>query len=66
MKRVFVDMDGVLVDFESGIEKVPGNVRKRYGRRVDMIPGMFAMMDPLPGAIDAWHRLCEKIGRAHV
>ena len=60
MKRVFVDMDGVLVDFESGIEKVPGNVRKRYGRRVDMIPGMFAMMDPLPGAIDAWNRLCEK------
>lgn len=60
MKRVFVDMDGVLVDFESGLEKVDPETRARYGRRVDKIPGMFGMMDPMPGAIDAWHRLCEK------
>ena len=60
MKRVFVDMDGVLVDFESGLEKVDPETRAKYGRRVDKIPGMFALMDPLPGAIDAWHRLCGK------
>ena len=60
MKRVFVDMDGVLVDFESGLEKVPENIRKRYGARVDKIPGMFGLMDPMPGAINAWNRLCEK------
>ena len=60
MKRVFVDMDGVLVDFESGLEKVDPETRGRYGRRADKIPGMFGMMDPMPGAIDAWHRLCEK------
>lgn len=59
-KRVFVDMDGVLVDFESGLEKVDPETRAKYGRRIDKIPGMFALMDPLPGAIDAWHRLCEK------
>ena len=60
MKRVFVDMDGVLVDFESGLERIPPAVRKKYGRRVDKIPGMFGLMDPMPGAIDAWHKLCEK------
>ena len=60
MKRVFVDMDGVLVDFESGLEKVDPETRAKYGRRIDKIPGMFALMDPMPGAIDAWQRLCEK------
>jgi len=59
-KRVFVDMDGVLVDFESGLEKVHPDVRREYGRRIDKIPGMFGLMDPMPGAIDAWNRLCEK------
>ncbi len=59
-KRVFVDMDGVLVDFESGLKKVPEDVRAKYGRRVDKIPGMFGMMEPMPGAIEAWNRLCEK------
>ena len=60
MQRVFVDMDGVLVDFESGLEKVEVDVRKKYGRRIDKIPGLFGLMDPMPGAINAWNRLVEK------
>jgi len=60
VQRVFVDMDGVLVDFESGLEKVEADVRKKYGRRIDKIPGLFGLMDPMPGAINAWNRLVEK------
>jgi 5'(3')-deoxyribonucleotidase len=59
-KRVFVDMDGVLVDFESALAKTPPETLAKYGNRRDKIPGLFGMMDPMPGAIEAWNRLCAK------
>lgn len=62
LKRVYVDMDGVLADFESGLAKVDDKVKKEYHGRVDEIPGLFSMMDPMPDAIDAMHRI-QKDGR---
>lgn len=56
-KRVFVDMDNVLVDFQSGLDRVSEEVKKEYEGRVDEIPGLFSLMDPMPGAIDAMHEL---------
>lgn len=56
-KRVFVDMDGVLVDFESGIAQVSEDVKQEYEGRFDEIPGLFRLMKPMPGAIDAMHEL---------
>ncbi|MBQ8656970.1 MAG: hypothetical protein IJ527_07980 [Prevotella sp.] len=65
-KRLFFDMDNVLVDFKSGLYKVDEAVRAQYmaqtpgGKdRQDEIPGLFSLMDPMPGAIDAVHRLAE-------
>ena len=58
-KRLYFDMDGVLVDFMSGVNKVSDEVRLQYAGRLDEIPGVFALMDPMPGAIDAVHKLAE-------
>lgn len=59
-KRLFFDMDGVLVDFQSGIDKLSEDVKKEYEGRLDEVPGIFALMSPIPGAIDAVHKLQEK------
>ena len=56
-KRVFVDMDNVLVDFESGLVQVSEDVKKEYDGRLDEIPGLFGMMKPMTGAIEAMHEL---------
>ncbi len=56
---VYVDMDGVLVDFESGVSRIPSAVRAQYLGNEDEIPGMFALMDPIPGALDAFRLVSE-------
>ena len=58
-KRLYFDMYGVLVDFMSGVNKVSDELREQYAGRLDEIPGVFALMDPMPGAIDAVHKLAE-------
>ena len=56
---IFIDMDGVLVDFESGVEKIAPEVKAKYEddgtgkHQYKNIPGMFSLMEPMPGAIDA-------------
>ena len=57
MKRLFVDMDGVLVDFESGIARLDPADREAYRGRYDRAPGIFSLMDPYPGAIEAYAHL---------
>ena len=56
-KRVFVDMDNVLVDFESGLAQVSEEIKKEHEGRLDEIPGLFALMKPMPRAIEAMHVL---------
>ena len=57
MKRVFIDMDNVLVDFQSGLDQVSEEVKAEYAGRLDEIPGLFALMKPMVGAIEAVHEL---------
>jgi 5'(3')-deoxyribonucleotidase len=59
MKKLFFDMDGVLVDFQSGIDKLSDEVKKEYEGRLDEVPGIFSLMDPMPGAIEAVYTLSE-------
>ncbi len=58
-KIVYVDMDGVLVDFHSGLQKVGKKMRKKYKGREDEIPRVFSLMEPMPGAIETFHALQE-------
>lgn len=60
MKRIYIDMDNVLVDFASGIKRLDEATRAEYADRLDEVPGIFALMDPMPGAIDAVHRLSAR------
>lgn len=66
MKRLFFDMDNVLVDFQSGLDKVSEEVKQQFRAknpeekdRLDEIPGLFGLMEPMPGAIVAVHKLAE-------
>ena len=57
MKRVFVDMDNVLVDFQSGIDQQSEETLREYEGHPDDIPGIFSKMKPVEGAIEAMHEL---------
>ena len=50
-------MDNVLVDFQSGLDQVSEEVKAEYAGRLDEIPGLFAKMKPMEGAIEAVHEL---------
>lgn len=52
-------MDGVLVDFESGLAKQSEQTLQEYEGRFDEIPGLFGVMEPMPGAIEAVHKLSQ-------
>jgi len=56
---VYVDMDGVLVDFESGISKLTKDEQELFKGKYDLIPGIFSTMDPIYGAIDGIRTLCK-------
>ena len=61
-KIVYLDMDDVLVNFRSGIDVIsadyPGKDPDSHDENWDDIPGIFALMKPVDGAIDAVKRLC--------
>ena len=67
MKRLFFDMDNVLVDFQSGLDKIDEETKNQYKAkgpgdkdRLDEIPGLFGKMDPMQGAIEAVRILAEE------
>ncbi|MCQ2148234.1 MAG: hypothetical protein MJZ16_12085 [Bacteroidales bacterium] len=57
--KLYLDLDGTLVDFESGIKKVPVKVQREYWDHPEDIEGVFALMEPMPGAIKAVKVLSE-------
>ena len=65
-QRLYFDMDNVLVDFKSGLDQEPDEVKARYADdgtgkpHYDDIPEIFSKMHPMPGAIEAVHKLAEK------
>jgi len=57
MKIVYIDMDGVLVDFQSGIDSLSDNEKEIYEGRYDEVPGIFSKMMPKDGALKAFEKL---------
>ena len=54
-------MDNVLVDFQSGLDKIDEKTKNLYKAknpgdkdRLDEIPGLFGMMESIPGAISEY------------
>ena len=56
-KILYVDMDNVIVDFPSAFDRVSPKDKINFQNDMDEIPGIFAKMDPMPGAIDAYKKL---------
>ena len=57
---VYIDMDGVIVDFESGIRALSPEERDCYKNRYAQCPSIFSKMKPIEGALDAVAKLHEK------
>lgn len=60
MKKIlYLDMDNVLVDFQSAIPKIPNKLISEYADRLDEVPDIFGLMEPMPGAINAYTKLVQ-------
>jgi 5'-nucleotidase len=60
MKKIlYLDLDNTLVDFQSGIDRLNSDLQKEYEDHYDDTPGIFALMDPMPGGIEAFNRLAS-------
>lgn len=60
-KIVYIDMDNVMVDFPSGIAKLDEKTKQEYEGRYDEVEGIFSLMEPMPNAISAVHKLMKNI-----
>lgn len=62
---IYIDMDNVIVDFKTGIEKASVGMDEREIEQYnvlnlwDGVPGIFGRMKPVEGAIDAVMKLTE-------
>jgi len=58
-KIIYVDMDGVLVDFESGINSLSDVELKLYENKLDEVPGIFSRMTPIKGALESFEKISK-------
>ena len=59
--RIFIDMDNVLVDFQSGIDALPPEAHQAADpHHFDEVAGIFGLMQPMPGAIEAYRTLSRE------
>jgi len=60
MKKIlYIDMDNVLVDFPSGIAALSDELKEAYKGNYDETPGIFSLMQPMKGAVEAVYALAE-------
>ena len=58
-KILYIDMDNVLVDFQSGIDQLELSTKIKYMGRLDEVPGIFAKMLPIKNAIESFNELSK-------
>ena len=59
-KILYFDMNNVLVNFQSGLDQLSEETLKKYDGQLDNVPGLFASMHPLDGAIEAFMTLSNR------
>lgn len=59
-KILYIDMDNVLVDFQSGIEKLDAKTKDNFLDKYDDVPGIFSLMDPMKDAVSSFNLLANK------
>ena len=58
MKKIlYIDLDNVLVAFESAFPHIPEEDKIKYKGRLDEVPGIFSLMGPVDGAVEAFSEL---------
>jgi len=58
-KILYIDMDNTLVDFSARLEGIHPALLAEYDGRMDELPGVFALMPPVPGALEAFQTLSK-------
>lgn len=56
---LYIDMDNVLVDFTTAFPYLSNETMKEYEGHLDDVPGIFSLMKPMKGAIEAYRYLAE-------
>jgi 5'(3')-deoxyribonucleotidase len=59
-KILYIDMDNVLVDFQSGIDELNEEQKNKYDGRFDEVPGIFSLMLPLKDSVKSFEKLSLK------
>lgn len=58
MKKIlYVDMDNVFADFQSGVARLPQKIVEEYEGKLDEVPGIFLLMEPVHQAIESFNEL---------
>ncbi len=57
MKIIYVDLDGLVADFEKGRITHPMSTVSPYIGRPDKLPGLYENLDPIPNAIESVNQL---------
>ncbi len=58
-KILYIDMDGVLVDFVSGINQLDEKTKIEFDNKFDEVPGIFNLMKPMVGGIESFNILSK-------
>jgi 5'(3')-deoxyribonucleotidase len=56
-KKLYIDLDSTLVDFGARVDGLDPIVLEAFDGRLDEVPGIFAVMRPMPGGIEAFKKL---------
>ena len=59
-KILYIDMDNVIVNFQSGIDLLSEQDKIAYQGRYDEVPNIFSLMTPIGGALEAIEKLYAK------
>jgi 5'(3')-deoxyribonucleotidase len=58
-KILYIDMDGVLANFDLGLKAQSEKILEDYKGKEDNIPNIFSQLLPIEGAVESFMRLSE-------